>query len=282
MPAVPPPDAPDRAAPAAVPHPHRPQAGAHPGPVRRLLAQQTLLPAATLVVLLLAWELYGRLGGIDPLFFSYPTRIWQGLLELAAGPLAGDLQTSATELALGLTIALPGIPLGVVVGRTRTLRAALDPLINGLYATPILALTPLLVIWFGIGMASKVAVVALMAFFPLVITAIEGATTVNPDLIRAARSLGASRWRISQDVILPGILPFLVGGLRLAIGRAIMGVVIGEFIAAVDGLGYRIRLAAEAFRTDQYLAGVAILVAVAIVMNAGLKTLEARLATWRS
>lgn len=249
----------------------------------RLLArhERTLLPLLVVAVVVAAWEAYGQLGRIDPLFFSYPSQIWHGLLELARGPLPGDLRTSAIEFALGLALAGLAVPAGLAVGASRRLQHAVNPLIDALYATPMLALTPLFVIWFGLGIASKVAVVALMAFFPLLITTIEGVATVDPTLVRAVRSFGARRWHVYRDVILPGVVPFLVSGMRLAIGRAVMGVVIGEFIAATEGVGYRIRAAATVFQTSHYLAGVVLLIVAAAVLNLGLKYLEGRVAGWR-
>ena len=244
--------------------------------------EHILLPTITMVGLLLLWELYARIKGIDPLFFSYPSEIWQAFLRLYEGPLLGDLATSGKEFGIGLLLGSIGIPVGLVVGSVRRLNLALDPLINGAYSTPTLALTPLFVIWFGLGLSSKVAVVVIMAFFPLVINTAAGVKTVDRRLIEAARSFGAGRLHLYRDVIFPGTLPFIVSGIRLAIGRAIIGVVIGEFIASTDGVGYRIRAAAGSFRTSEYLAGVMVLVVFSIVLNALLKVLERRLAPWRT
>lgn len=243
--------------------------------------ERWILPSATIAAILVAWEVYGRLSDINPLFFSYPSRIWVALVLWVRGPFLTDLATSGTEFGVGMLIGLLGIPVGLVVGSVRRLRAALDPIIDGLYSTPMLALTPLFVIWFGLGIVSKVAVVALMAFFPLVINTAEGVSTVERSLLRAARSFGANRTQTYVDVIFPATLPFIVSGMRLAIGRAIVGVVIGEFIAAVDGIGYRIRATAGVFNTPAYLAGVGVLIVASVLLNLALKRLEKRLAPWR-
>lgn len=242
----------------------------------------TLLPLLTMVAILTVWELWGRLGDINPLFFSYPSRMVEGFLNMAGTTLLNDLRVSGTEFALGLSIAFIGVPFGMIVGSSRRLRLALDPIINGAYATPTLTLTPLFVIWFGLGITSKVALVAIMAFFPLAINAIEGVRTVDPTLVRAVRTFGANRREVYTDVIFHAIVPFIVSGLRLAIGRAIIAVVIGEFIAATAGIGYRIRAMAAVFRTSEYLAGVAVLVIAALLLNMLLKKVERRLAPWRS
>lgn len=241
-----------------------------------------LLPAVTMVLILAVWEIYARVKGINPLFFSYPSEIWRGFVTWYQGPLFGDLKTSATEFVVGLLLGAIGIPVGLVIGSVRRLSLALDPLINGLYSTPTLALTPLFVIWFGLGLQSKVAIVTILAFFPLVINTADGVRTVDRQLVQAARSFGAHRIQLYRDVIFPGTLPFIVSGIRLAIGRAIIGVVIGEFIASVDGVGYRIRAAAASFRTAEYLAGVMVLIIFAIALTSLLKVAERRLAPWRT
>ncbi len=243
--------------------------------------EATLLPILTVMAIIVVWEAYGRIKGFNPLFFAQPSQIWDGFRVLAEGPLWEDLRVSAQEFFIGLSLALVAIPLGMVIGSMRRLRLAVDPIINALYSTPTLALTPLFVIWFGLGIASKVAIVAIMAFFPLIINTIEGVKTVDATLIRAARSFGGRRRHVYLDVILPSIFPFVISGLRLAIGRAIIGVVIGEFIGATAGIGYRIRTTAAVFQTSQYLASVSILVIAAVALNLLLKFAEVRLAPWQ-
>lgn len=244
--------------------------------------EEKILPWVALGVITVGWEVYGRLGNLSPLFFSYPSEIAQGWVLLARTTLLDDLRISGIEFALGLGIALIAVPLGMVIGSIHRLRLALDPLVNALYSTPILALTPLLVIIFGLGIASKVAIVAIMAFFPLLISTIEGVGTVDSSLQRAARSFGANQLDMYRDVVFPAIVPFLISGLRIAIGRAIIGVVIGEFIGATAGIGYRIRALASVFRTPEYLAGIVTLMVIAVGLNVLLKILQKRVAPWRA
>lgn len=243
--------------------------------------EQSALPLIAVAVLLAVWEAYGQAGYIEPLFFSYPSQIWTGFTELVDGQLVADLRTSGLEFATGLGLALVAVPVGLLVGSVRRLYYAFNPLIDGLYATPMLAFAPLFIIWFGIGPGSKIAVVALMCFFPLAVATIAGVQTVDEALVRAVRSFGATRWDRYRDVVLPSMVPFLVSGMRLAIGRAVAGVIIGEFIASAEGLGHRIRAAASAFQTPQYLAGIALLVLLSVVLNLGLRRLESRLGSWR-
>jgi taurine transport system permease protein len=243
--------------------------------------ERVLLPVAALVAIVAAWEAAGQLGLINPLYFSYPTQIVPAFGDWAADGMADDLAASGKAFAIGLGIALIGVPVGMVVGSIRKLDLALDPIINAFYATPMVALTPLFVIIFGLGLPATSAVVALMAVFPLLILTIEGVKTVDKSLLRATRSFGANRREVYRDVVLPSIVPFIVSGLRLAIGRAIIGVVIGEFIGAVAGVGYRIRADAGVFNTPRYLAGILVLVAVSVALNVGLRRLERRLSPWR-
>lgn len=243
--------------------------------------EQVLLPVATFVLLIVGWQLLRYVLDISPVFISYPVDIARALGDWSQSTLWSDLAVSGREFFYGLGLALIGVPLGMVVGSSRVLRIAIDPLANALNSTPMLALTPLVVIWFGIGITSKVFVVFIMAVLPLFINTVEGVNTVDRELLRAVRSFGAKTIQSYRDVVLPGIAPFLVSGLRLAIGHAVIGVVIGEFIASTEGVGYRINASAQVFRTDMYLAGVVLIVAIAVIFNFLLKYVEKRLSPWR-
>lgn len=241
-----------------------------------------VLPLALLAVILAVWEAAGQAGLIDELFFSWPSDIVDSLGGLAQTTLFSDLRVSALEFATGMLLALVvAIPLGLMVGYWRRLEMTLDPLVSALYATPTVALMPLFVIWFGLGITSKVAVVTVMAFFPLLISTIEGVKTVDPALLGAVRSFGAPRRSVFMVVVLPATLPFIMTGVRLAIGKALIGVVIGEFIGSQGGIGYRIREAAETFRTADFLASIVVLMVAAVCLNALLRVVERRLARWR-
>lgn len=244
--------------------------------------ERYLLPSLLLAVILVVWEAVGRSGRIDELFFSWPSAILQSMQGLATTTLMQDLRVSGAEFAIGTLLALvTAIPLGMVVGFWKRLEYAIDPMVSALYATPTVALMPLFVIWFGLGITSKVAVVTVLAFFPLLISTIEGVKTVDGVLIGAARSFGAGRIEVFTVVILPATVPFIITGVRLAIGKALIGVVIGEFIGAQAGIGFRIREAAETFRTSDFLASIVVLMIVAVMLNAGLRVIERRLAGWR-
>lgn len=240
-----------------------------------------VLPVTTIVVVLVIWQILGVTISFNPLFFSYPSAIWGGFVDLARGPLLLDLQVSGTEFALGMAISVAiAVPVGLAMGTSRDLYYAFDPIVSALYSTPVLVLAPLLVIWFGLGIASKVAIVVILSTFPIMINLMEGVRNTDTALIRAARLFGASRWRLYRDVVFPSALPFFVTGLRLALGRALIGVVVGEYIASTAGIGYQINADAEVFATPRYLAGIAIILVVAVIITEILKLLERRLAPW--
>lgn len=256
-----------------------------PGRARRpgLIAryERRWLPLVTVAAVLGLWELLGQLGSIDPILFSWPSEMFLATVDLARdGSLGPDLAVSGKEFGLGFALALAGIPLGLASGYWRRLGYALDPLITALYSAPIVALTPLFVLWFGLGTSSKVAVIAVMAIFPIVISTMEGVRTVAPDVLRAARSFRASPAQVLRHVILPGSLPFIVTGVRLGIGRAVIGLVIGEFIASVAGIGYRIRQSAENFQTAEYLGVTVLLMIFSVLLTAVLRVVEKRIAPW--
>jgi taurine transport system permease protein len=240
-----------------------------------------VLPIGAAVSILLLWEVLGRTLQWNPLFFSYPSQIWTGFIDLAKGPLLGDLRVSGTEFALGLGLSiLIAVPVGLAMGSLRNLYYAFDPLVTAMYSTPVLVLAPMLVIWFGLGISSKVAIVVILSTFPMMINLTEGVRNTDRALLRAARSFGATRWRMYRDVLFPAVVPFFVTGLRLAIGRAMIGVVVGEYIASTSGIGFQINSDAEVFATSRYLAGVAVILVFSVATMEVLKVLERRLAPW--
>lgn len=244
--------------------------------------RRQLLPVVTVIAILLLWQILGMTMRWNPLFFSYPSAIWQGLLSLARGPLWTDLRISGIEFVLGMAISVAiAIPAGLLMGTIRNLYYAVDPIVSALYSTPVLVLAPLLVIWFGLGIASKVAIVVILSTFPMMINLTEGVRNTDQSLLRAARSFGAGRWSVYRDVLFPAVVPFFVTGLRLAVGRAMIAVVVGEYIASTAGIGFQINSDAQIFATARYLAGVVVIVVFAVIIIELLKLLERKLAPWR-
>jgi NitT/TauT family transport system permease protein len=156
------------------------------------------------------------------------------------------------------------------------------PWISGIYASPTIALAPLLILWFGVGIWSKVAVVFLLVVFPMIVSTEAGIRTTDPHLVEAIRSFGATQGQIFTKVLLPSALPMILAGLRLGVGRGLIGVVVGELAGSRAGLGFIINNASQVFNMSQLFAGVIILSAAGIILTAGFERLETVLAPWRS
>jgi NitT/TauT family transport system permease protein len=244
------------------------------------------LGTAVIVLLLIIWELLPYFVPMKQgtrLFFTVPSRILATLWQMfASGSIWAPLGVSATAFAIGLALAVAaGLPLGILLGRSNTLNAMFDPFITAFNATPRLVFLPLLMLWLGIGLWSKVAIVFLGALFPLLINTHEGVRNADKLLINVVRSFGAKEWDVARLVVIPNSLPFIVVGLRLAIGRAILGVVVAEFFGAQDGLGVLMVRAASSFNVDVVFAGLIIFAALSLIMTGLVKLLEERMSRWR-
>ncbi|HEV2624601.1 MAG TPA: ABC transporter permease [Xanthobacteraceae bacterium] len=249
-------------------------------------AESMALGTAVIVLLLIIWELLPyfvpmKLG--TRLFFTVPSRILATLWQMfTSGSIWAPLGVSATAFAIGLALAIAaGLPLGILLGRSSTLNAMFDPFITAFNATPRLVFLPLLMLWLGIGLWSKVAIVFLGALFPLLINTHEGVRNADKLLINVVRSFGANEWDVARLVVIPNSLPFIVVGLRLAIGRAILGVVVAEFFGAQDGLGVLMVRAASSFNVDVVFAGLIIFAALSLIMTGLVKLVEERMNRWR-
>jgi ABC-type nitrate/sulfonate/bicarbonate transport system permease component len=253
-------------------------------PVRRWTVgrgQLWLLRGLSLVIVLGVWEWYGR--RTNPILFTYPTAIAQAAVEVAgSGQLGRALLQSLTAFSMGLGSAMAvGIGLGFVVGRSRVAEALLEIPINALYATPTVALVPVMVLWFGFGLPAKVWVVFLFAVFAILINTARGVKEVDPQLIEVARSFSAGEAGLWKDVVLPSALPFIVTGLRLAVGRALVGIVVAELLTAISGLGFLIVTYANSFETAKVFVPITILMMLGVVLTALLQLIEDRLAPWQ-
>ena len=231
---------------------------------------------------LLLWELVSRLLVANPLFLAAPSQILQAIYALTiSGELQRHLAISAIEFALGYIIASAiGIVLGFVMANSATAKRALQPWISGLYATPTIALAPLFILWLGIGIWSKVLVVIFLVLFPVTINTEAGLRTTSERLIEMLRSFGASPRQIFFKVSLPSAMPFILAGLKLGIGRGLIGVVVAELFGSRAGLGRLISQSADAFNMPELFAGVIVLAVAGIVMTAGFTWIEAKLVPW--
>lgn len=228
------------------------------------------------------WELISRYVVANALFLAAPSQIVVAIYKLArSGQLWHHVSVSSAEFALGYVIGcVLGIALGLAMASSATVKQALQPWVSGLYATPTIALAPLFILWFGIGIWSKVIVVITLVLFPVTINTEAGLRTTSDRLIEMLRSFGATRWQIFAKLSLPSAVPFILAGLKLGIGRGLIGVVVAELFGSRAGLGNLISQSADAFNMPDLFAGVVILALAGIVMTAGFGWLEGRLVPW--
>ncbi|HUD88470.1 MAG TPA: ABC transporter permease [Xanthobacteraceae bacterium] len=231
---------------------------------------------------LLLWEFISRVLVANALFLAAPSEIAVALYNLAAtGELWHHMAVSGIEFALGYVIAsILGIALGLAMASSVTAKQALQPWVSGLYATPTIALAPLFILWLGIGVWSKVIVVIALVVFPVAINTEAGLRTTSERLIEMLRSFGATPRQIFFKVSLPSAVPFILAGLKLGIGRGLIGVVVAELFGSRAGLGRLISQSADAFNMPDLFAGVVVLAVAGIVMTAGFGWLEKRLVPW--
>jgi NitT/TauT family transport system permease protein len=234
-----------------------------------------------LAFILIVWQLVGPM--INPIFFSYPSKIALAFYELTF--VTGELQHYMVESLLilfyGLGIAiLVGVPLAILMARFKPVDWALDLPVNAMYATPMVALVPLLVLWFGIYMEAKVIVVFLFCVFPVLINTYQGVRECDKNMLEVASSFRSNEWRMWRDVLFPFALPYIAAGVRLAIGRGLVGVVIAEFYTTISGLGYMITRYAHIFDMDKTFVPIILLMFLGVSLTSGLKWLERRIAPW--
>jgi ABC-type nitrate/sulfonate/bicarbonate transport system permease component len=242
-----------------------------------------LLGSISMGLFLLFWELAVALKWVNPLFTSAPTRILRAGWEMFAdGSIYEHLQVSGYEFAVGYGLAvIVGVPLGILMGWYRRINAVLDPFVSALYATPRIALLPLVMIWFGIGLGSKIAIVFLGAIFPILVNTITGVRTVEADFIKVARSFGSNDWQMFKTVALPSSVPMLLSGLRLGLGHALVGIVVGEMYGATHGLGFLIAQSGARFQTDKVMVGIILIAAAGVALAELLRAVERRFERWR-
>jgi len=236
----------------------------------------------TLALALLAWEFFGR--DVNPVFGSYPSAIAVAFWELLkSGQLISALAQSMQAFIVGYALAVViGVPLGLLIGRSRVLEAAIGVFITGAYAMPLVALVPLLVLWMGLGFTVKACVVFLMAVFPIVINTWLGVRAVPKTLIEVGKSFVASDFTILRRIVLPATIPYIMAGIKLAVGRGVVVMVIAEFFTAISGLGAIIINAANAFDTAKMFVPVIVLMVLATALNAFVGFVERKVAPWQS
>jgi NitT/TauT family transport system permease protein len=236
------------------------------------------------VLFLAAWQAVFLVAPFDPLFISKPDLILKALSEMtASGQLFYDLRVSAVPFFYGFTAAIiVGVTVGIVMGWRVRVGYALDPLMTVLYASPLVALAPLVVVFFGVGVAGKAILIFLLSVFPFVFNTAAGVRAVDRLLINVVRSLGGNEKDLYLKVILPSVLPYIVAGARIAVGRALIGVLVAEFFAASEGIGYAIARYGDLFALDRMFACILVIMLIAVVFTEGIRWAERTAFPWRA
>ncbi len=221
---------------------------------------------------------------VDPFFFTKPSLIGVAFKEQIQGSkLWHDLAVSSQAFLWGFTFAvIVGIPVGLVMGWRKRVEYSLDPFLTALYASPLVALAPLFIIVFGVGVLGKAALVFLLAIFPFIFNTFAGVKSTDALLINVIRSFGGTEKDLYLKVILPSTMPYIIAGARIAIGRGLVGIIVGEFYAASEGIGFAISQAGDTYRLPDMFVGIIILSLIAIILTELMRRLELTLAPWRA
>jgi NitT/TauT family transport system permease protein len=257
------------------------------GKLNRIAASKSapiLLGVVSFAVILLIWESIVRLSLANPFFISQPSAIAASLSRAArSGELWHNLAVSLREFAIGYGASvIIGVLAGALAGRFRIVEYALEPFLWFLYSAPLIAFYPIFVLWFGLGVPTVIAMTFLLSVTQITASTLNGFQNVNPALLRAARSFGATERDLLWKVVLPASVPMVIAGLRLGIGRALMGVVVGELFGATAGLGYSISYYGALLKTTDMIASLVVIVVLGVLCTQGLSLLEARFDSWRS
>jgi NitT/TauT family transport system permease protein len=237
----------------------------------------------SVLVVLVAWEILARLFLENDLLMPAPSGVARSFWKLtASGELGRHFAATLLEFAYGFSTAcLIGIPLGYLMGMHKWLDEWMEPWIATLYSIPIITIVPLIIIWFGIGMLSKVVVVFKITIVELILNTAAGVKTIDPLWLEISKSFRLSRWETTYKIRLPAALPFIVTGMRLGVGRALLGVIAAELLASNAGLGYMLRDASETWDSPKLFVTVVLLAAMGIASFTLIKKGEQKLAPWR-
>lgn len=262
----------------------------HPEAAREAHRRHTLvmgLQVLVLVVVVGSWELLARTGIIDPFFFSYPSAVLRQVWTWAvngtqAGPLWVQVAVTVEEAVIGFVIGVVlGVVSGVALGRVRILSEVFGPYIKVMNSIPRIVLGSILIVWLGLGIASKVALAVVLVFFAVFFNAFQGTREVDRDLIANARILGASKGQVTRQVVLPSAFTWIIASMHTSFGFALIGAIVGEFLGAMKGLGLLITVAQGTFNPSGIFAAMLIIAVVALIAEGLISLLEKRLLSWR-
>ncbi len=245
--------------------------------------ERLVLGGSALLLALVVWEVAAAREMIDPLFFSSPSRVLEAAREYLPSPeFREDLRASGHALGVGFGLSLLiGIPVGLLMGWYRVVDSLLDPFVALGNSMPRIALTPLLILWFGIGIGAKVVLIILISVFPLIVNVASAARTIDQDILRVAWSFNARDWQIFRTVLLPATVPGIIAGVRIALAYSLIGVIVGEFLVSTEGLGYMMKTASSRFQTDLVMAGVMVVSVFGVVLTSAIRRIERHFDGWR-
>lgn len=243
----------------------------------------TIMRVAIMGMFFIGWEVGGRFGMLDPFFFSRPTAIAKDLFILfASGKIYPHIRMTMQEVLAGLFLGtLSGMITGIVLGKNEMLAQVLDPVLMGLYAIPKIAIAPLFILWFGLGIAGKIVFAWVVVFFLIFFNTYAGMKNIDMELIDSVRTMGANKRQMLTKVYLPSCLPWVLVGLRSSLGASLIAAIVGEFIAADTGLGHLIMEGSTLFMTQRVLSVVILLSVIVITMDISLRWVEKRFMRWR-
>lgn len=271
----------DQTAEMATPAAERAEAAAVAAARRRRRRRHILgIQLVSLVLVLGLWQLVGS--RIDPILFTTPSAVAAAAVEMVgSGELWAYLWPSLIVLVVGLAIAsLAGIGMGLLLARFWMFEVAVGPYLTFLYATPAVALVPIIVLWAGFQFTAKIIVLFLFAFFPIAINTHQGVKNVSPELLEVGRAFRCSERQLWANIILPAALPFIVAGLRLAVGRGLIGMVLADLYTAISGIGYLIVRSASIYRVDKMFVPIIVLGLLGVGLTALIRLIELRVAPW--
>ena len=250
--------------------------------LRALLLSPNAIRTASVALFFVIWEYYGR--RMDPIFMAPPSAIFAAAVTLIqSGALEKAMVQTLWPFAVGMALTVVvGILLGIVMAQWRTFEYVLDPFINALYAIPRIALVPLIILWAGLEFAGKVTILVSVAIFPITVNTYAGIRDVRGSMLEIGRAYGATEWQIFWKIVLPAAVPFIMAGVRLAVGLAIIGIIVAEFFTAISGLGGMIVEYANVFATAKLFVPIIVIALIGVILTELVMWLERRMSRWRT
>jgi NitT/TauT family transport system permease protein len=251
------------------------------GRLREVVLSPNAIRTASVAVFFVIWEYYGR--RMDPIFMAPPSAIFDAALQLIhSGALRKALVQTLWPFSVGMALTvIVGTLLGIVIAQWRILEYILDPFINALYAIPRIALVPLIILWAGLEFTGKVTILVSVAIFPITVNTYAGIRDVRGSMLEIGRAYGATEWQIFSKIVMPAAVPFIMAGIRLAVGLAIIGIIVAEFFTAISGLGGMIVEYANVFATAKLFVPIIVIALVGVVLTELVMWLERRMSRWR-